>query len=144
VVCSGIYLSGRQPLEVLRSSCAWMVLSDEVLRDALARKDPAAVFGLQVKIEHDAATRLVTLKQQRADGREVQAQARFLPGIGSVVLDEPAADAGTAAAPGPAGGTPGQARRRTGVDVRQGGAVHQRLCRAAPRCRSCRALCSTL
>jgi CubicO group peptidase (beta-lactamase class C family) len=88
VVCSGIHVTGRQPLEILRSSCAWMVLSDEVLRDALARKDPAAVFGIDVQIAHDAASRLVTLTQRQPDGRIVEAFARFVPGIGAVVVGD--------------------------------------------------------
>ncbi len=88
VVCSGVYLTGRVPLEVLRSSCAWMVLSDEVLRDALTRKDPAAVFGLKVDIEHDASRKQITLTQARAGGGTVKAHARFLPGVGTVVLTD--------------------------------------------------------
>jgi CubicO group peptidase (beta-lactamase class C family) len=100
VVCSGVHVTRRQPLEILRSSCAWMVLPDEVLRDALQRKDPAAVFGIDVKIDHDVARRLVTLTQSQPDGRVVQAFARFVPGVGTVVLgsaDEACAADGAAA-----------------------------------------------
>jgi CubicO group peptidase (beta-lactamase class C family) len=89
VVSSGVHITGRKPVEVLRASCAWMALPDEALRQALQHKDPSVIFGLKVDIDL-AADGTTTLAMD--DGpRRVLAHARFIPGLGSVVL--PNADA---------------------------------------------------
>jgi CubicO group peptidase (beta-lactamase class C family) len=97
VVSSGVHLTGRKPLEVLRSSCAWMVLPDEALRQALKDRDPSAIFSLQVDIEQraDGTTTLATTE----GGRRVMAHARFVPGVGSIVL--PSLDAALPVQAGP-------------------------------------------
>jgi CubicO group peptidase (beta-lactamase class C family) len=84
VVSSGVHITGRQPLEVLRASCAWMALPDDVLQRALRDKDPSAIFALKVDIE--LAPEGTTTLAMNDGGRRVQAHARFIPGVGSVVV----------------------------------------------------------
>jgi CubicO group peptidase (beta-lactamase class C family) len=86
VIASGVYLTQRQPLEILRASCAWMTAPDAVMRHALATRDPSAIFALKVEIDHDPIQRMVTLRTAH-DGELVSASARFFPDVGACVVD---------------------------------------------------------
>jgi CubicO group peptidase (beta-lactamase class C family) len=103
VVSSGVHLTGRTPLDVLRASCAWMVLPDAVLREALATRNPAAIFGMRVEVQQRGP---VTTLRDVVDGREVFGHARHVEGLGSLVVAEEGTVPAIEAALVSAGGVP--------------------------------------
>lgn len=86
VVCSGVYISKRKPIEVLRSSCAWMTAPDEIMRYALATGDPSAIFTLKTEIIEHPKEQAITLRLENGQS----ATARFFPELGgAMVLPSP-------------------------------------------------------
>ncbi|CAG1004278.1 hypothetical protein MYXO_03271 [Myxococcaceae bacterium] len=84
VVCSAVFIAGRDPERAFRESAAWMLLDRERLRHALATGDAAGI-RLDVSIEVDPQRKAVTLVQ---DGRS-RACARIVGDQGAVVVADP-------------------------------------------------------
>jgi CubicO group peptidase (beta-lactamase class C family) len=87
VICSGRYITGRQPLETLRSSCIWMTVPDELMRQVLATGDVRPIFGVQVTIEEHPSLRAITLRREG-----LEAHARFFDDQGAIVVGAPNGD----------------------------------------------------
>ncbi|MEM8766696.1 MAG: serine hydrolase [Pseudomonadota bacterium] len=81
VACSGKYLTGRRPQDVLRESVAWM-FSDQQELEALRGKKPTDVLLEGVEVEADEAQRSITLRKQ---GRA--ASARLNGSLGAMVAE---------------------------------------------------------
>ncbi|MEM7707278.1 MAG: serine hydrolase [Pseudomonadota bacterium] len=84
VVCSGVFITGRDPGETFRASCAWMAASEEILQEATENRNVAALMNLPVTIEVDHERRGVRLE---LDG--VDAYAFYHADQGSVVSSKP-------------------------------------------------------
>lgn len=85
VVCSSVFVTGRDPDEAFRHSAAWMLVDREALRRSLAGKQSGT--RLDVRIEVDRERRSVTLVQ---DGVR-RASARIHGDQGAVIVREPEA-----------------------------------------------------
>ncbi|MEM9056196.1 MAG: serine hydrolase [Pseudomonadota bacterium] len=84
VICSGVFVSGRNPTEVLRASCAWMAAPQEALREALENRNPMAIMGLPFEVEVDEDRQAVRLSLNGVSG-----YARMHGDQGAIVCAEP-------------------------------------------------------
>ncbi|MEM9014317.1 MAG: serine hydrolase [Pseudomonadota bacterium] len=82
VIASGVFITGRDPREILSLSCAWMAAPDALMKEVLETRDPSLLLSLPVEIDVDNQTKTVGL---RLDGE--QAWARYVGDQGCVVLD---------------------------------------------------------
>jgi CubicO group peptidase (beta-lactamase class C family) len=81
VVCSGIWITGREGPDVLAGSAGWMASGPEQRRAAGVAKSVAPLLeGLTV--EHDVSRRLVSVTRNRKQGL-----ARFTGPQGAIVID---------------------------------------------------------
>jgi len=85
VVCSAVFVTGREPQEALRNSAAWMLLGRERLRRILAGDPSAAKLDVDVRV--DRAAGVVTLVGESGE----MAHARFHGDQGAVVVASPEA-----------------------------------------------------
>ncbi len=83
VVCSGVYITGRDPHDVMRGSAGWMASGADERRAANAAHSPEPLAA-GVTLEHDPASRTVRLSRDGKHG-----WARFFGPVGAVVLDGP-------------------------------------------------------
>ncbi|MEM1230382.1 MAG: serine hydrolase [Pseudomonadota bacterium] len=81
VACSGYYLSGRAPRDVLLQSIAWTYAPPEELKQLKGRSTEILLEGLS--IEHDEADQRVTLTRYGESGH-----ARMHGGMGAMVVPE--------------------------------------------------------
>ncbi|MEM8985187.1 MAG: serine hydrolase [Pseudomonadota bacterium] len=87
VICSGVFITGRDPKEILTSSCIWMAASDHMVKQAIDKGDPSALLELPVEIDVDHDTKTVQLS---LNGKK--AWARYFGDQGTVILPSPDAE----------------------------------------------------
>ncbi|MEM6639870.1 MAG: serine hydrolase [Pseudomonadota bacterium] len=87
VICSGVFVTGRDPTEVLRASCSWMAAPEEALKEALENRNPAAIMGLPFEVHVDHDKRAVALELDGQFG-----YARMHGDQGAIVCDHPDAE----------------------------------------------------
>jgi CubicO group peptidase (beta-lactamase class C family) len=83
VVCSAVFLTGRDPREALQHSASWMLLTRDQLRRILAGDASAA--RLEVEIDVDESRRSVTLRRPGLR----PACARIVGDQGAIIVDAP-------------------------------------------------------
>ncbi|MEM1396113.1 MAG: serine hydrolase [Pseudomonadota bacterium] len=84
VVASGIFITGRDPKEVLTLSCAWMAAPDDMLKEAIENKNPRPIMALPVEIDVDESDRRVSLSLNG-----LTAHAREFGDQGCIILTDP-------------------------------------------------------
>ncbi len=84
VVCTGVFVTGREPEEILRASCAWMAAPEDVLREAMHNRNPRALLALEFDVDVDRDKQLVRLGLNG-----VEAYARMHGDQGACVCDSP-------------------------------------------------------
>jgi CubicO group peptidase (beta-lactamase class C family) len=94
VVCSGVFITGREPWDVVRQSCSWMIATDEEIRSVIEGRGHLDL-GERLVLDVDAGRRAVTLTLDD----EIRATARCFDGQGCVIV--PDAGSGVHFAPTP-------------------------------------------
>ncbi|MEL7029851.1 MAG: serine hydrolase, partial [Pseudomonadota bacterium] len=61
VICSGVFITGREPEEILTSSCLWMAAPDSMVAGAIETGDPTPLLELPFEIKVDPADQSVAL-----------------------------------------------------------------------------------
>jgi CubicO group peptidase (beta-lactamase class C family) len=94
VIGSGVFITGREPWDVVRQSCNWMIATDAEIRAVIEGRGHLDL-GERLVIDVDAGRRAVTLT---LDG-EISAAARHFGGQGCIIV--PDAGSGVQFAPTP-------------------------------------------
>jgi CubicO group peptidase (beta-lactamase class C family) len=123
VVCSGAFITGRDPRDVVRQSCGYMIATDEELRAAIEGRRRLRL-GERLHIDVDPERQAVTLT---LDGT-VRAGARRVGDQGCVIVEEPTGSVqfepvpvkpdvpDPLRTPWPMGDAPGEDPASTGID----------------------------
>ncbi len=84
VVASGVFITGREPDNILKLSCGWMAAPDSLLKEAIETKNPAPILSLPIEADVNADEKSVRLSLNGEEGF-----ARFIGDQGCVILDRP-------------------------------------------------------